>query len=133
MCFNGMRNHNHERRVVDQSRRLLAALDECLGWEPPASTLNVKSIRSWKYSTKSVKCPQCSGWSGQLASCQMKCISDISLPIWPVCRIYVRTFSYIALHAFHYYQYYTYVHMYRCSYNSTVYTWYVDIYYDAYL
>lgn len=31
MYFNGMRNHNHERRVVDQSRRLLAALDECLG------------------------------------------------------------------------------------------------------
>lgn len=88
------RMHRHkDKRIVNQFRGLLTALDECLEQEPPAPALNVKSVRSWKYSTKSMKCPQCSEWSGQLADCQMKCISGISLSIWPVCRIYVRMLS----------------------------------------
>lgn len=107
------------RRVVDQSRGLLTALDECSGREPPALALNVKSVSSAKYSMKSMKCPQCTGWSGQLADRQMKCISDISLPIWPVCRIYVHAPFYIAAHVCHYCQCtYTHIQIYYLLYDA---------------
>lgn len=53
--------HRHkDKRIVNQFRGLLTALDEYLEQEPPAPALNVKSVRSWKYSAKSMKCPQCS-------------------------------------------------------------------------